>query len=130
MQAITFVLGLNKNSIDCWGPVVNLNRDPRWGRNGEGGLEDAYAMGELAKAWTLGFQSPRPSLHNRSRMLHQGIITLKHMASTAQHALPPVASRAHGIDTLNCPSDGPRLSAAGSDAVARCWGQAPEDAQG
>ena len=25
--------------IDCWGPVVNLNRDPRWGRNGEGGAE-------------------------------------------------------------------------------------------
>eukprot|EP01046_Picozoa_sp_COSAG06_P038221 COSAG06_NODE_4392_length_4305_cov_1.890157_5_plen_106_part_00 len=26
--------------LDCWGPVVNLNRDPRWGRNGEGGAED------------------------------------------------------------------------------------------
>ena len=24
-----FVLGDNQNSIDCWGPVVNLNRDPR-----------------------------------------------------------------------------------------------------
>ena len=47
------------------GPVVNLNRDPRWGRNGEGGSEDAYAMGELAKAWTLGFQSPRPSLYSQ-----------------------------------------------------------------
>ena len=23
-----------------------------WGRNGEGGTEDGYAMGELAKAWT------------------------------------------------------------------------------
>lgn len=39
-------------SLDCWGPVINLNRDPRWGRNGEGGTEDAYAMGELAEAWT------------------------------------------------------------------------------
>ena len=28
-----------------------------WGRNGEGGLEDAYAMGELAQAWTQGFQA-------------------------------------------------------------------------
>lgn len=67
-------------SIDCWGPVINLNRDPRWGRNGEGGTEDAYAMGELAKAWTQGFQSPRPSLLNSSQNLLQGIITLKHMA--------------------------------------------------
>jgi hypothetical protein len=37
-------------------------------------------MGELAKAWTQGFQSPRPSLLNSSRTLLQGIITLKHMA--------------------------------------------------
>ena len=67
-------------SLDCWGPVVNLNRDPRWGRNGEGGTEDAYAMGELAAAWTHGFQAPRPSKSNPDHMLYQGIITLKHMA--------------------------------------------------
>ena len=40
-----------------------------WGRNGEGGTEDGYAMGELAKAWTHGLQSPRPSLLNSSRQL-------------------------------------------------------------
>jgi hypothetical protein len=22
--------------LDCWGPVININRDPRWGRHGEG----------------------------------------------------------------------------------------------
>ena len=32
-------------------PVINLNRDPRWGRNGEGGAEDPYLMGELAVSW-------------------------------------------------------------------------------
>jgi hypothetical protein len=37
-------------------------------------------MGELAKAWTQGFQAPRPSLLTSSRELLQGIITLKHMA--------------------------------------------------
>jgi beta-glucosidase-like glycosyl hydrolase len=42
--------------LDCWGPVVNLNRDPRWGRNGEGGAEDPYLMGEYAAAYTKGFQ--------------------------------------------------------------------------
>jgi beta-glucosidase-like glycosyl hydrolase len=66
--------------LDCWGPVINLARDPRWGRNGEGGTEDAYAMGELAKSWTRGLQSPRPSLLNASRELLQVVVTLKHLA--------------------------------------------------
>jgi hypothetical protein len=75
-----FALRIGQPSIDCWGPVINLNRDPRWGRNGEGGLEDAYAMGELAAEWTLGFQDARPSLLDAERTLLQGIITLKHMS--------------------------------------------------
>ena len=50
------------------------------GRNGEGGTEDAYAMGELAKAWTRGLQSPRPSKLNSSRELLQVVVTLKHFA--------------------------------------------------
>ena len=37
-------LGVAKG-LDCWGPVINLNRDPRWGRNGEGGSEDPFLMG-------------------------------------------------------------------------------------
>eukprot|EP00937_MAST-01D_sp_MAST-1D-sp2_P002954 g2954.t1 len=75
-----FILRKNQGSLDCWGPVVNLNRDPRWGRNGEGGTEDAFAMGQLAQAWTEGFQAPRPSKLDASRSLLQGVITLKHMA--------------------------------------------------
>ena len=66
-------VGGNPNSLDCWGPVINLNRDPRWGRNGEGGLEDAYAMGELARAWTSGFQSPRPARGASGGTLLQGV---------------------------------------------------------
>lgn len=61
-----------------------VNRDPRWGRNGEGGCEDAYAMGELAIAWAAGFQAPRPSLlqvdGSHARELLQGVLTIKHMA--------------------------------------------------
>lgn len=37
-------------------------------------------MAQLAAAWTRGFQAPRPSLHNSSRTLLQGVLTLKHMA--------------------------------------------------
>jgi len=61
--------------LDCWGPVINLNRDPRWGRNGEGGAEDPYLMGELAASWTDGFQTGRPE---ESKGYLQGVITLKH----------------------------------------------------
>lgn len=32
------------SGLDCWGPVLNLARDPRWGRNGEAGAEDPYLM--------------------------------------------------------------------------------------
>jgi beta-glucosidase-like glycosyl hydrolase len=42
--------------LDCWGPVLNLARDPRWGRNGEAGAECPYLMGQFALMWTRGFQ--------------------------------------------------------------------------
>jgi hypothetical protein len=44
----------------------------RWGRNGESGSEDPYALGEFAVAWTRGFQqagTDRP---------YAGVVTLKH----------------------------------------------------
>ena len=43
--------------VDCWGPVLNLNRDPRWGRNGESGSEDPYLTSQYALMFTLGFQN-------------------------------------------------------------------------
>ena len=61
--------------LDCWGPVINLNRDPRWGRHGEGGSEDPYLMGQLATAWTRGLQNLTA---DPSRL---GVaVTLKHFA--------------------------------------------------
>eukprot|EP00040_Diaphanoeca_grandis_P022561 m.121584 g.121584 ORF g.121584 m.121584 type:complete len:950 (-) comp28865_c0_seq1:374-3223(-) len=101
-----FVAGLGHTSIDCWGPVINLNRDPRWGRNGEGGTEDAYLMGELARSWTTGFQAPRPSKIDASRTLLQGIITLKHMAVNSLENTAPFnrhdfdANATYGVDNF------------------------------
>jgi len=100
---VTF-LQHNTSSIDCWGPVINLNRDPRWGRNGEGGLEDAYAMGELAEAWTKGFQDPRPSKKRKDRELLQAVITIKHMAVNSLENTEPYnrhnfdANATYGMD--------------------------------
>ncbi|GAA4096105.1 glycoside hydrolase family 3 protein [Actinomadura miaoliensis] len=53
--------GYNKENSDVWGlqlwaPVVNLLRDPRWGRNEEGYSEDALLTGALATAYGKGVQ--------------------------------------------------------------------------
>merc|ERR1719486_1808943 len=39
-----------------WAPVVNLARDPRWGRNIETPGEDPFLSGEYAASWVKGFQ--------------------------------------------------------------------------
>jgi pre-mRNA-splicing factor SYF2/beta-D-xylosidase 4 len=39
-----------------WAPVVNLARDPRWGRNIETPGEDPFLSGEYAASWVTGFQ--------------------------------------------------------------------------
>ena len=39
-----------------WAPVINLAREPRWGRNIETPGEDPYLTGEYATAFVQGFQ--------------------------------------------------------------------------
>jgi beta-D-xylosidase 4 len=73
-------LGL-ANGLDCWGPVINLARDPRWGRNGEAGSEDPYLMSAFGLAYTLGFQNgtnDASQLTTSSSRFFQGLVTLKH----------------------------------------------------
>jgi len=42
----------------CWtfSPMVDIARDPRWGRIAEGGGEDPYLGGQIAKAMVQGYQ--------------------------------------------------------------------------
>lgn len=42
----------------CWtfSPMVDIARDPRWGRIAEGSGEDPYLGGEMAKAYVKGYQ--------------------------------------------------------------------------
>jgi beta-glucosidase len=49
------VFGLN-----LWAPVVNLLRDPRWGRNEEGYSEDPLLTGAIATAYGKGLEGPDP----------------------------------------------------------------------
>lgn len=64
--------GKNGMGLDCWGPVLNINRDPRWGRHGEGGTEDPFLMGQLGLAWTKGLQE------GEDKRFIQVAVTLKH----------------------------------------------------
>lgn len=42
----------------CWtfSPMVDISRDPRWGRVAEGNGEDSYLGGQIAKAMVNGYQ--------------------------------------------------------------------------
>ncbi|MBC6461545.1 glycoside hydrolase family 3 protein, partial [Actinomadura sp. HBU206391] len=46
--------------LQLWAPVVNLLRDPRWGRNEEGYSEDPYLTGRISTAYGKGIEGDDP----------------------------------------------------------------------
>ncbi|MGB3444034.1 MAG: glycoside hydrolase family 3 C-terminal domain-containing protein [Actinophytocola sp.] len=46
--------------LNAWAPVVNLLRDPRWGRNEEGYSEDPYLTGVISTAYAGGLAGDDP----------------------------------------------------------------------
>jgi beta-glucosidase len=76
--------------LNLWAPVVNLLRDPRWGRNEEGYSEDPYLTGAMSTAYGQGIEGDDP------RYL-QAAPTLKHYLaynnevdrSTSNSSVPP-----------------------------------------
>ncbi|MFI1989900.1 glycoside hydrolase family 3 C-terminal domain-containing protein [Actinoplanes sp. NPDC020271] len=46
--------------LNVWAPVVNLLRDPRWGRNEEGYSEDPWLTGMLSTAYAGGLRGDHP----------------------------------------------------------------------
>ena len=65
--------------LDTWAPNININRDPRWGRNWEVASEDPYHSGEVGAAYAAGFQRGDADAAD-SRFL-KGVLTLKHWAA-------------------------------------------------
>ena len=56
-------------SLNVWAPVVNLLRDPRWGRNEEGYSEDPFATAELATAYCRGLRGDHPAIWRTTPVL-------------------------------------------------------------
>ncbi|MEV6181027.1 glycoside hydrolase family 3 C-terminal domain-containing protein [Streptomyces sp. NPDC052015] len=52
--------GSGTNSLQTWAPVVNLLRDPRWGRNEEGYSEDPLHTARLGTAYCRGLAGDHP----------------------------------------------------------------------
>lgn len=52
----------SRGGLNVWAPVVNLLRDPRWGRNEEGYAEDPLLTGVMATAYARGLRGEHPTL--------------------------------------------------------------------
>lgn len=63
----------------CWtfSPMVDISRDPRWGRVSEGHGEDPYLGGQIAKAMVYGYQG---SGENAYKSNNQIMACVKHYA--------------------------------------------------
>jgi beta-glucosidase len=74
--------------LDYFAPVVNLARDPRWGRTDEAFSEDPLLTADLASQWVDGFEGKDPQGH----LLKEGggylkaIATLKHYTANNDEA--------------------------------------------
>lgn len=64
-----------KGGLMLWGPTVDMERDPRWGRNEEAYGEDVMLAGELTAAYTLGMAGITEDGH------YMTVPTLKHFCA-------------------------------------------------
>ena len=53
----------NDRYLDFWSPVINIGRDPRWGRTQEGYGEDPVLVSEISKAFIKGLQGNHPKYY-------------------------------------------------------------------
>ncbi|MBO8192876.1 glycoside hydrolase family 3 C-terminal domain-containing protein [Streptomyces oryzae] len=76
--------------LNLWAPVVNLLRDPRWGRNEEGYSEDPYLTGVISLAYGTGLQGEHPRyLKTAPTIKHYLANNTEHNRSTSDSVLPP-----------------------------------------
>jgi beta-glucosidase len=76
--------------LQLWAPVVNLLRDPRWGRNEEGYSEDPYLTGVISTAYGHGIQGSDPDQLRAAPVLKHYLANNNEIRrDTASSMLPP-----------------------------------------
>jgi beta-glucosidase len=83
-----------KGRLMLWGPTVDPERDPRWGRTEEAYGEDPYLIGEMTKAYTKGMAGDDP-------YYLKTIPTLKHFCANNNEAGRINCSADVSMRTLN-----------------------------
>jgi len=80
--------------LQLWAPVVNLLRDPRWGRNEEGYSEDALLTGVLSTAYGRGIQGDHPRYLRAAPVLKHYLANNNEIRrDTTSSNLPPRVKR-------------------------------------
>ncbi len=76
--------------LNVWAPVVNLLRDPRWGRNEEGYSEDPLLTARIATAYGGGMQGDDPDhLRTAATLKHYLAYNNEVDRSTTSSSVPP-----------------------------------------
>ena len=73
----------NDLNMDFYAPVVNLMRDPRWGRSDEAFSEDPFLTAQMASAFVDGMQGQnmQGQLPKQANGYYKTLTTLKHYAA-------------------------------------------------
>ncbi|PRX43456.1 beta-glucosidase [Prauserella shujinwangii] len=80
--------------LQLWAPVVNLLRDPRWGRNEEGYSEDPYLTGVISTAYGHGIQGDDPDRLRAAPVLKHYLANNNEIhRDTTSSVLPPRVKR-------------------------------------
>ncbi|WP_433251997.1 glycoside hydrolase family 3 C-terminal domain-containing protein [Streptosporangium sp. CA-135522] len=76
--------------LQLWAPVVNLLRDPRWGRNEEGYSEDPLLTGAISTAYGTGIQGDDPDHLRAAPVLKHFLANNNEVhRDTSSSSLPP-----------------------------------------
>ena len=85
--------------LDLWSPNINLNRDPRWGRNMEVPSEDPLVLARFGVAYTRGVQSGEDAAR-----FAKAASTIKHFLAYSFEGRLGAVTR-HSFDAVVSPYD-------------------------
>jgi len=90
--------------LNLWAPVVNLLRDPRWGRNEEGYSEDPLLTGAMATAYGTGLVGDDDEyLKTAPTLKHYAAYNTETKRDTVSSSVPPRVLREYDLPGFEAP---------------------------